>query len=176
MSKSAAQRYAKALYNIAEEEKILKKIFEDMQLIESTLAANKNLQLALGSPVISEEKKLSIAKEVFKKLHKNSINLIQVLAQNGRIEILNRVAKAFVLIYEKAHQIHRAHVVTAVKMDAQFEKQVQAKIKQLIGSEAELSSEVEPSIIGGFVLRIEDMQYDASVVSQLNKVRSELVN
>lgn len=176
MSKSAAKRYAKAIYSIAEENNNTKAIFEDMQLVASTLSENKNLKTVFSSPVISVEQKLNVAKEVFKQLNKSALQLIEVLASNGRIQLLGLVANAFIEQYEDAHQIQRAKVTSAVQLDAKLEKEIQDKIKGLTGAEAELDMQVDENLLGGFVLRIKDMQFDASVINQLHRVKRQLVN
>lgn len=176
MSKSAAKRYAKAIYSIAEDDKKTKDIFDDMLLVANTLAQNKVLRTALHSPVISVEQKLNVAKDVFKQLNKTSLQLIEVLATNGRIQLLGYVANAYVERYEEAHQIQHAEVTTAVKLDSGLEKEIQLKIKELTGAEADLNSVVDPEMLGGFVLRIKDMQFDASVLTQLQIIKRELVN
>jgi F-type H+-transporting ATPase subunit delta len=176
MSKSAAKRYAKAIYNIAEEDKSTEALCKDMQLIASTLGANKNLRTVLNSPVISVDQKLKITQEVFKSLSKTSLQLFTVLASNKRIQILGLVANAYVERYEEANNIQRAEVTTAVALDAKLEQEIQHKIKQLTGTEAELTTNVDSNLIGGFLLRIKDMQLDATVATQLQRVKRELVN
>lgn len=176
MSKSAAKRYAKATYSIAEEENKTDAIFKDMQLVASTLAENKNLRTALQSPLISVEQKLNVTKEIFKQLDKTSLQLIEVLASNKRIQLIGFVADAFVEHYEIEHHIQHAEVITALQLDAKLEQEIQNKIKELTGAEAELHTEVDTDLIGGFVLRIKDMQFDASVATQLQRVKRELVN
>lgn len=176
MSKSAAKRYAKAIYSIAEEENTTDAIFEDMQLVATTLAENKNLRTALHSPMITVEQKVNVAKQVFKQLNKTSLQLIDVLASNKRIQMLGFVADAYVAQYEVAHHIQHAEVTTATPLDAKLEQEIQDKIKDLTGAQAELKTELDTDLIGGFVLRIKDMQFDASVATQLQKVKRELVN
>lgn len=176
MSKAAAQRYAKAIYSLAEEDEATDAIFEDMQLVSTTLADNKNLRAVLESPIISLQQKRNVAKEVFKGLHKYSLQLINVLANNKRISILGKVATAITQMHETSKGIQHAHVTTAIEIDSKFEKQIQDKIKSLTGLNAILDKEINSSLLGGFVLRINDLQYDASVRSQLNKIKRELVN
>lgn len=176
MSKAAAQRYAKAIFSLAEEQKITKAVFDDMVLVHTTLADNKNLRTALESPVISNEQKLSVALEVFKNINPICLQLIKVLATNGRIQILQKVASAIIDRYELANGIQHAKVTTAVEIDAAFEKQIQEKIKSLTGANAKLDKEIDTALLGGFILRINDMQFDASVQSQLTRLKRELVN
>lgn len=176
MSKAAAQRYAKAIYSLAEDSQNTNAIFEDMQLVKSTLASNKNLRLVLESPVISLSQKRNVATEVFKNVNLLSLQLIEVLATNKRIHLLGHVASAIINMHESFNGIQHAHVTTAVEIDAKFEKQIQDKIKTLTGSNAKLSKDINPSLLGGFVLRIKDLQFDASVISQLSRIKRELVN
>ena len=176
MSKPAAKRYAKALFSITEENKTTDAVFKDMQLVVSTLSANKSLKSVMLSPVIEESKKLEIVKAIFKSSSEQTLQLMKVLSTNGRIKLLGLVAQAFVEMVEIANHIQRAEVTTAVALDAKLEKEVQSKIKALTGNEADLTVHVDPELLGGFVLKINDLQFDASVATQLDKVKRELVN
>jgi len=176
MSKSAANRYAKALFSISEEKQSTQLIFEDMQFIVATMAAHKSLRTVLASPIIEAEKKLDVVQAVFKSLQDQSLKLMQVLTVNRRIQLLGLVAQSFVEIVELANNIQHADVTTAVALSLDQEKEIQAKINELTGAEAELSTHVNPDLLGGFVLNLKDLQYDASVATQLQKVKRELVN
>ncbi|MBQ0740510.1 ATP synthase F1 subunit delta, partial [Aquimarina celericrescens] len=91
------------------------------------------------------------------------------LADNNRIEILNHVAQEYINLYNSIHHIQSATVVTAVEMTKDLEEKVQEKIKEITGYTANLTNRVDESILGGFILRLKDLQFDASVSGGLKR-------
>ena len=175
MSK-AAHIYAKASYQLAKESSQEEQVFGDMKLINSTLSSSKDLKLAISSPVIPVSKKDSILKEVFSDLNTFTANLIHTLLVNKRINLLGNVALAFIELYELNNNMQRASVVVSKEMTAELEKKIQDKVNEITGSHVEMKTTIDPSILGGFILTINDLQYDASVSGKLNKFKTQLVN
>ena len=174
MAHKAAHRYAKATYKLAQEAKTLDKLFEDMKTLRDTFATSSSLRNVLKNPVISLNKKADIAEQVFKKTDDLTHKLLDLLAQKNRIHQLDQVADAFVELYEQKHNIQRATVISASELGHSTEKEIRKKIKEFTGSEAELTKEIDASLIGGFLLKINDMQFDASVSGKFNRLRQEL--
>ena len=174
MAHKAAHRYAKATYKLAQEANTLDKLFEDMKTLRDTFATSSSLRNVLKNPVISLNKKADIAEQVFKKTDDLTHKLLDLLAQKNRIHQLDQVADAFVELYEQKHNIQRATVISASELGHSTEKEIRKKIKELTGSEAELTKEIDASLIGGFLLKINDMQFDASVSGKFNRLRQEL--
>lgn len=175
MSK-AAHIYAKAIYAIADETSLVVDICDDMRLVSQTLTQHKELKAIITSPVIPANKKESILKEVFKDVNSLTSNLISTLLENKRISLLGMVADAFVKLYELNNNIQRAKVVVANEMTTELAQQIQQKVNHLTGNHVDITTEIDPSILGGFILTINDLQYDASVSGKLNKFKTQLVN
>lgn len=175
MSKAAAKRYAKALFEIANDDAKRTALNTEFLEVKSVFAQNKDLQLAVKNPIVAEDVKQSIVTSVFSSASEQLRNLFVVLGANKRIAIVEHIASAYVSLYEKSKNIQRATVVTAVDLDSAMETKVQQKVKELTGYEALLTSKVDASILGGFVLRIDDMQFDASISGSLQSVKRKLV-
>ncbi|MFV9549533.1 ATP synthase F1 subunit delta [Algibacter sp. PT7-4] len=169
----AAIRYAKALLSLASEQKAADAVNNDMKLIANAIADNKELSDALQSPVISSSNKKAVLLEVFSNANKNTVSLIDTLNANNRIDILQHVALKYNQLFDKSKGIQIATVTTAVKLTADLKKKVLAKAKALTGKDVEVENIVDESILGGFILRIGDVQYNASVANQLNKLKQE---
>lgn len=169
----AAIRYAKAVLSLASDQKSADAVNSDMKLIVSTIADNKDLREVLQSPVIPSSIKKSVLLEVFKNSNKTTLNLIDTLISNNRIDILGDVASKFSQLLDEFEGIELATVTTAVALTADLEKKVLAKAKELTGKNVEVKSIIDESILGGFILRIGDLQYNASVANQLNKLKRE---
>ncbi|WP_298340658.1 ATP synthase F1 subunit delta [uncultured Algibacter sp.] len=169
----AAIRYAKALLSLASDQNSAEAVNKDMKLIAETIADNKELSDMLHSPVVSSSDKKAVVLEVFKTSNKLTINLVDTLVDNNRINILGYVASKYNDLFEASKGVQIATVTTAVALSADLKKQVLAKAKELTGKKVEVENIIDESILGGFILRIGDVQYNASVANQLNKLKQE---
>ena len=170
----AALRYATALLSQAEDKGQVSAVLEDMQRVLETLALSADLRSVLRSPVVKAEDKEKVVRTVFSESCQETMDLFGLLVNNKRVPILGQVAQAFVDLYRKAQGIQTAKVVLAAPLTADLEKQIIAKAKAMTGgSTIELTTEIDPSIIGGFILRVGDMQYNASIANQFQKIKRE---
>ena len=172
----AAQRYAKAIIGLAKDKNATDAVYDDMLSISQTIAGSKDLKSMLGSPVIKSGIKKSALREIFKDAHAITLSGFDILVENGRIDLLNIVARQYIARYHSMNNTQQAVVTSAVALTKELEEKVQAKIKELTGNEASIKNIVDEDMIGGFVLRVGDLQYDASVASNLNRLKRELKN
>ncbi|MEM1258683.1 MAG: ATP synthase F1 subunit delta [Bacteroidota bacterium] len=101
---------------------------------------------------------------------------MNTLADNKRIDLLQEVAFKYMVQHEKMKGEAIAVVTTAVPLSTALEKQVLAKVKELTDSKVSLENKIDENIVGGFILRIGDLQYDASVANKLNRLKREFTN
>jgi F-type H+-transporting ATPase subunit delta len=174
-SRAAGRRYAKAIIELAQEENLEDKVLNDFTLIHSTIDESKDLKLMLSSPLIKVIKKQSVLLEVFKSVQPLVQKLIKTLATNNRIAILDEISEEYISLYNTQRHIQYASVVTAAEMTKDIEEKVQNKIKEITGYTANLTNQVDESILGGFVLRLKDLQFDASVSTSLNRFKRQLL-
>ncbi|PZD79079.1 ATP synthase F1 subunit delta [Mesonia sp. K7] len=175
-SSRAAQRYAKALVELAGEKNILVEVNADMRLIHQTIADNKELANVLKSPVVKPSDKLSILKKVFDNTQDITGNSFDVLVDNGRVDQLDKVAQKFIEQYDALQNVTVAEVTTAEELTPEMEKKVLDKVQSLTGKQATLKKIIDKTILGGFILRVGDIQYDASVSGNLNRLKNKLNN
>jgi F-type H+-transporting ATPase subunit delta len=169
----AAIRYAKALLSLAIDQKSEEVVNSDMKLIAKTVSENRDLDLALRNAVAKLDTKKEILNEVFPKLNPLSSKLFEVLADNNRIDAVQDVARKYNELYDDYIGKEKATVTTAVPMTQDLEIKVMAKIKELTSKSVELENIVDESIIGGFILRVGDIQYNAGIANKLNKLKRE---
>lgn len=169
----AAIRYAKAVLASVSTDKEAQDVNEDMKLIANTIAGNREFSSVIQSPVINAVAKKAILEEAFKKVNKLTLSLIDTLIDNNRIALLHQVATKYSELYDDSKGIAHATVTTAVALTPELEKQVLAKAKAMTGKDVDLKNKIDESIIGGFILRIGDVQYNASIVNQLNNLKRE---
>lgn len=176
-SSKVGLRYAKAALQQATEDNNVKAVFEDMTSIHATLADSKDLRLALQSPVIKGSDKEAVLLELFKDCQKSSQTLMRILVANQRAQYLGEVAASYIGLYNEAQGVKVVKVTTAVPLAGDLKDKVLAKAKALTGSDnVSLENEIDQDIIGGFVLRVGDMQYNASISNQLSTLRKEFSN
>ena len=169
----AAIRYAKAVLSLASDNKVADKVNADMKQIASAIATNSDLNAMLQSPVVRSSDKLSVLKAVFGDANNATTNLINTLITNKRIALLGDVANKYNHLYDVLRDTQVAKVTTATPLTKDLEKKVLAKVKELTGKSTEIMNTVDESILGGFVLRVGDFQYDASIANKLNKLKRE---
>ncbi|AVR44869.1 ATP synthase F1 subunit delta [Christiangramia fulva] len=167
----AAKRYAKAILSLAKDKNSATKVQEDMLSILRTVEGSKELSDMLGSPVIKNSLKKKSLSAIFPNLNELTQGSVDLLIENGRLEILDAVARQYIYMYNEDNQLKEAIVTTAIPLDKELEKVIMTKVKELTGTEAKLKQIVDESIIGGFILRIGDLQYDASVSRSLNNLK-----
>lgn len=171
MAKLAAHRYAKALWTLASEKDLLDQITSDIKLVDQTIKDSKDLKILLRSPVIKTEQKRSCLKAIFKAVHKDVLHFFNVLFDNNRINILAQVTEAFISKVNEMNNVTSAEVTTSVPLTEDMEHKIQVKIKELTGNQATLIKKIDKDLIGGFLLRVGDLQYDASISGRLNSLK-----
>jgi F-type H+-transporting ATPase subunit delta len=174
MSSRAAIRYAKAVLDQANHANISEVVFGDMKSIQATLAGSKELRVVLQSPVVKAEDKKQALLQIFEKNNYVSKALIQILTSNKRINLLGGVALAYVDLYNDSKGVKTATVITAVTLTPEIEAKVLSKLKEMTGSEnITINNTIDERIIGGFILRVGDLQYNASIANQLGNLKRE---
>lgn len=172
----AALRYARAILSLAKDKNVTEEVNRDMILINKTITSSEDLQGLLRSSVVNPDSKKNVLKEVFTGANGVTEGLFEVLAENNRVEILSLVAWNYTQLYNELNDIQVAKVTTAVPLTSSLEAKIQAKIKELTGNEAKIQNIVDPSILGGFILRVGDLQYNASIASQLRSLKRQFSN
>lgn len=171
----AAIRYAKALLSLAEEQKSAEVLNNDMSAIATAIGTSEELTNMLQSPVIPASIKKSALLQIFNNSNQLTINLIDTLITNKRIHLLGEVAQNFNQLYAQSQGEQVAKVTTAVPLTEDLKVKVLAKVKELTGKDASIVSIIDESIIGGFILRVGDIQYNASIANKLNKLKREFI-
>jgi len=173
----AAIRYAKAILSFALEQQKEVEVNNDMLLVANTIHDSKELQLLLNSPVLKTELKKSALKEIFEsKTSPLTIGLINLLIDNKRLPILGEVAKKYNVIFDSLKGIEVAKVTTAIPLTEELNQQILRKVIEITGKQATIESVINPDIIGGFILRVGDIQYDASVANKLQVLKRQFEN
>lgn len=172
----AAIRYAKAILDLAKENNSAKEVHEDMKSIIKTIDASSDLKAFLKSPVISEKIKADSLAEIFSGTNQITKELFRILLENNRIGLLNQIAAQYNQLYNQMIGVQIATVTSVVPLTPALEEQLQAKVKELTGNTAKIKNIIDKDLLGGFILRVGDLQYNASLAHQLKDLKRELYN
>ena len=169
----AAYRYAKAALQFAGADPA--PLAKDMEQVGLLLKAHNDVALFLENPVLpAERKKLTLLK-LMPQHTPAFAQLLEVLAENNRLAVLGGVAQQYGQLYAAKQGELKATVVTAVRLTKALEDQVMQKAKTITTKKIQLVNIVDSTIIGGFILTLGDLQYDASVVHQLKGIKTALM-
>lgn len=177
MNTRAATRYAKAVLELASENNLEEAVQKDMQDIALSISGSKELQQVLKSPILKNSDKKAAVDAIFGK-NSNALTskMFGLLADNKRLDLLQDVSNQYTVLYNNQKGIVKAIVTTAFALDDALKTKVLNKAKELVGDkQIQLENKIDEKLIGGFVLRIGDVQVDASITNKLNKLRRELV-
>ncbi len=171
---TVAARYAKALIDLATEQKSVEAMRNDMELFHHTLRVNPQLKAVLGNPLVSHLKKIHVLDEIFSKsVSKTSIAFFRLMVNKGRGEVLYATSQEFIDMYDIKNHIVHASVVSATILSAANKQKMIADIEAATGGTVKLEAKVDPSLIGGFVLTVGDRQVDTSIANDLWKLKKE---
>ena len=170
-------RYAKAMMMVGVDNQCLDALKIDMELLGSTIRENPLFVQALDNPVVKPSQKRKVMDELLeKRVHPMTINLIHIMIRNRREFLLVDVVRDFIDQYEKLKGFKRAYIASAVGMDESSKKRLQQQLNVLYQADVQMTTEENPDLIGGFILRVGDQQYDASLSSGLKRMRETLTS
>ena len=175
-STRAAIRYAKAILEIAIDKSAEKAVSDDMFSVATTLQNNLELSTFIQNPTIKVEVKESALLAIFADVNQVTKSLFHLLFENKRFEILEAVATEYNKVFDEMNGVETATVITAIAMTPELEAKVLTKIATFSDKKITIKNTIDESIIGGFILRIGDKQYNASVANRLQVLKRELSN
>jgi F-type H+-transporting ATPase subunit delta len=168
-------RYSRALFESALEKKIIDKVNQDMIFISEICKSPETKEFLL-SPIIVPSKKTAIFHKMLQgNVEKITLSVIDLMVKNGRESYLPAVTRDFIHETLKYKGITESVLTTAVKVDAKVKKQMTELISKVYSTKVELEEKIDPEIIGGFILRIDDNYIDASIRNKLRKIKKELL-
>ena len=171
----AASRYAKSLIDLSNEQNSFEIIKGDMVLLERIIDENSELEAILKNPIVPLDKKAGILREVFgSKVQPLTSTFIKLVVMKGRSAILFATAKAFIQQYNIIKGIVTAEVTSATELTTANIAEIEAIVKkETNANQVVIESKISEELIGGFILKVGDKQFDASIAHGLNKLKKE---
>lgn len=167
-------RYARALYDLSVERNIASRVQKDVQFIYEVFRSSAQLVEYLNNPVVKSSEKRALLHKIFSDgIHVFTLKFLDVILDNKREDRITDITRQFISLFRKQQGITEVNLITATEVG-------NTEVNKIIGvlakgqDKVEVTRSVNPELMGGFILRINDRQLDASVLSQLRRIRKEL--
>lgn len=170
-----AKRYAKGFMDFLSGSDKEKMVMQEMLQLRDLVKSNRDLKNFFASPIIDYKKKTQIMNNVFADYSEESRTFLSLIIRQDRSLAIGEIAAEFIQLYKAKNNIKDATITSAQKLDQAQIDAILSKAKETLpsGTSLEVLNKVDPSLIGGFILRIDDKQFDASISSKMNKIRKE---
>ncbi len=176
-AKGLAGRYAGAVYALAEEAGKVDAVVADMTSLAELVSGNDEMKTLVGSPAISWTDQTKAITAILEKAGADALTVrfVGTVASNGRLHALTRIINAFLAEHARRRGQVSAEVISAIDLDDARRARVEAAVAKLAGSDKlSLSMHVDPSLIGGLVVRIGSRMIDTSVKTKLNRLETAM--
>ena len=168
-------RYARALLKSATDQKLEDKVYQEMMILANSYLDVPQLRQTIDNPMLSKDKKETLlqtaAGEKPCMLTKSFISLV---LKEDRENVIQFMANSYVTLYRKQKNVIRGKLTTAARVSAQTEQKMRQMVESKTNGTVEFETEVNPDIIGGFILEYDTFRMDASVRSKLNTILTQL--
>lgn len=168
-------RYARALLKSATEAKIEDTIYAEMQSLARNFVDVPQLRFTIDNPMLQKEKKESV---LLTAVGSNPSELtkafVRLVLKEGRASMIQFMANSYITLYRQQKNVIRGKLITAVAVAPETEQRMRQMVEQKTNGNVEFETEVNPEIIGGFILEYDTYRMDASVQSKLRTILSEL--
>lgn len=167
-------RYATALFDLSISGKQLDQVHADMKLVAATLAENRELRKLMTNPVVPPSKKKTVIRSIFEN-HVQPLTLafMDILIRKGREQEIAMIAEHFGQMYLDYNNIAVVELETATPLPEALEQKISGLISAQTNKKINISGSVDKELIGGFVLRMGDYQYDASIRRVIKRLHDD---
>ncbi len=167
-------RYAKALFDFAKEHNLIEETFADMNLINMTYQTSPDFALAMRSPIIRPDKKVSIFTEIFSKsINEISLKFLNIIFKKSRELYIHDIVFQYIKLYKAYHHIKEVIVITPVALDESIKEKLRTQLGAQLNSSIELLERIDTSLIGGMIVKVDDQLIDSSVSGHIKKLQQE---
>ncbi len=177
MAKLISKTYGEALYELAVEEQKLDMLFEEAKAVQDILRENADFGKLMSHPKIPKEDKVKVAEKVFKgRVSSEMEGFLVIVIEKDRYVWLDDILTYFIDKVKEVKHIGVAFVTTAVALDEATQTKIKKRLLETTGYQTmEMHYSVDPSLIGGMVIRIGDRIIDSSITTKLNELKKQLL-
>jgi ATP synthase F1 delta subunit len=169
-----AQVYANALFEVASENDVIDDVREQLGQFADELDENRDLQVFLFSPYFSSQEKKDGIRKIVEDADERFLNFLELLAERHRMPAIFRIRRAYDALWREENKLLPVTVTSAVELDEGLVEGLGKRIEEQTGKKVELTSEVNPDVLGGLVLQVGNMVLDASIRNRLEQLRKQV--
>ena len=169
-----AEVYARSLFEVAREHDVLDRVHDELGQFADALAENRTLQVFLFSPYFSSEEKRQGVRKIVSDADERFANFLELLAERHRMPALFRIKREFDALWAEEHKLLPVTVTSAVELDEGLAEEIAKRIQEQTGRTVELSSNVDPDVLGGLMVRVGNMVLDDTVRNKLERLRKQV--
>lgn len=171
-----ARRYAKALFAVGKEEGKLEEYNNALQGLAEIYGSNAEVVDALINPLYPLDVREKVMEGIVASMGVEKImaNFLNLLVEKKRAGILPEIAEEFQAMVDEEKNVSHGTVVSAVELNEELQAKVQATLEKLTGKKVELTTSVDPSIIGGIIAKVGDLELDGSIKTQLASLKDSI--
>jgi F-type H+-transporting ATPase subunit delta len=169
-----AEVYARSLFEVAKEHDVLDRVHEELGEFAEALENERNLQVFLFSPYFSSEEKKNGVTSIVSDADEHFVNFLELLAERHRMPALFRIKREFDALWAEENQLLPVTVTSAVELDEGLVEDIGKRIQEQTGRTVELSSDVDPDVLGGLKVQVGNMVLDGTVRNRLERLRKQV--
>jgi F-type H+-transporting ATPase subunit delta len=169
-----AEVYARALFEVANQQDVLDEVHEQLAEVTKAIDENHDLAAFFFSPDFSTDEKKEALNKAITGAQPPLMNFLEALLERHRMPVIFRINKRFEQLWEEEHRLLPVEVTSAVELDKKTVSEIGKRIEEETGETVELSSKVDPEILGGIVVRVGNFILDASIRHSLEQLRKEV--
>jgi ATP synthase F1 delta subunit len=169
-----AEVYARSLFEVAKEHDVLDRVHDELGEFAEALSDDRTLQVFLFSPYFSSNEKRDGVSKVVSGADERFVNFLELLAERHRMPALFRIKREFDSLWAEENQLLPVTVTSAVELDEGLVEEIGKRIQEQTGRKVELSSNVEPDVLGGLMVRVGNMVLDGTVRHRLERLRKQV--
>jgi F-type H+-transporting ATPase subunit delta len=169
-----AQVYARSLFQVAKERDVLDEVHDQLNEFVDALNSNRDLAVFLFSPYFSVQEKKEGLERAVTGADPFLMNFLEALIERHRTPVIFRIRARFEELWDEERRLLPVEVTSSVELDSGTVDSIGERIGEQTGRTVELSSKVDPEILGGIVLRVGNFVLDASIRNRLNQLRKQV--
>lgn len=170
-----SNRYAKALFEFSQEENIVEDIYSDMLYINQLCEVSADFVAMLKSPVIKVAKKIEIIAAVLKgKTSEVTMRFLRIISKSRREFIIHSLAEQFISMYKDSKGLKEVKLISATELPAAIIKEIALTMENQVHKTIEIKESIQHDLIGGFIIKMDDQQFDASIKTKLSRLKNVL--
>ena len=169
-----AEVYARALFEVGKEHDVLDRVHDELGEFAEALSEDRTLQVFLFSPYFSSEEKRDGVTKIVSDADEHFVNFLELLAERHRMPALFRIKREFDSMWAEENKLLPVTVTSAIELDEGLADDIGKRIEDQTGRTVELSSNVDPEVLGGLKVQVGNMVLDGTVRNRLERLRKQV--